>query len=75
MSSAPDDKTQSGAASHLPDAAFAKRRPSTMTAVLQVRLGADTPFEGIVEVGTGGPRAFHGWLELMGLVEEARAAP
>jgi hypothetical protein len=31
------------------------------------------PFEGTVEMGTGVPRVFHGWLELMGQLEEARA--
>jgi hypothetical protein len=59
MSSARDDK---------PDGDL-----PTIRVVLQVRAGAGAPFEGTVEVGTGVPRVFHGWLELMGQLEEARA--
>jgi hypothetical protein len=73
MSSDHEDKTQGGAAPALPGTRSGTSRPGTIRAVLQVRQAADTPFEGIVEVGTGRPRAFHGWLELMGLIEEARA--
>ncbi len=74
MSSGPEDNTQGGPAAALPGPLSNKSRPSTVRAVLHVRRGAGTPFEGTVEVGTGGPRAFHGWLELMGLVQEARAS-
>jgi hypothetical protein len=48
-------------------------RSGTVGAVLQVRGGMGTPLEGTVEVGSDGPRSFHGWLELMGLVEEAKS--
>jgi hypothetical protein len=47
--------------------------PPTIRVVLQVRRGAAMPFEGTVETGTGVPHVFHGWLELMGQLEEARA--
>jgi hypothetical protein len=74
MSSGPEDETQGRAAPALPGPLSGKSRPGTVRAVLHVRAGAGTPFEGTVEMGTGGARAFHGWLELMGLVEEARAS-
>jgi hypothetical protein len=71
MSSDREDDSQEGAA--IPGQPSDESQPGTVRAVLHVRQGAGTPFEGTVEVGSGGPRAFHGWLELMGLVEEARA--
>jgi hypothetical protein len=73
MSSRPDGKTQGEAAPVRPGAPSGPGRPSTIRAILHVSQGAGTPFAGTVEVGPGGPRAFHGWLELMGLLEEARA--
>jgi hypothetical protein len=75
MSSDREDNSQEGPA--VPGQPFTESRPGTVRAVLHVRHGAGAPFEGIVELGGGRPRAFHGWLEFMGLMEEARtnAAP
>jgi len=72
MSSDCEDKRQEGSA--VPGQLSNENRSDTVRVVLHVRHGAGTPFEGTVEVGSGGPRSFHGWLELMGLVEEARAS-
>jgi hypothetical protein len=74
MSSVPDDQNQDGAGPARPDIPSDHSRPVAIRAVLHVRRGAGTPFEGTVELGAGRRRAFHGWLELMGLVEEARAS-
>jgi hypothetical protein len=71
MSSDREDNSQEGPA--VPGQPFTESRSGTVRAVLHVRPGAGTPFEGTVEVGYAGRRAFHGWLELMGLMEEARA--
>jgi hypothetical protein len=56
----------------VPDQPLTESRSATVRAVLQVRGCVGTPLEGTVEVESDGPRSFHGWLELMGLVEEAR---
>jgi hypothetical protein len=71
MSSDREDISQEGPA--LPGVPFTESRSGTVRAVLHVRRSAGTPFEGTVELGGGRPRAFHGWLEFMGLMEEARA--
>jgi hypothetical protein len=71
MSSDGQVESEKGVA--VPDQIFTKSQSGTVQAVLHVRSGMDTPLEGTVEVGSDGPRSFHGWLELMGLVEEARA--
>jgi hypothetical protein len=74
MSSGPENKTQWSAALEFPGLQSDERSPSTVTAVLHVRWGAGAPFEGTVEINRGVAREFHGWLELMGLVEEARGS-
>lgn len=66
-----EDNSQEGPA--VPGQPLTESRPGTVRAVLHVRRGAGTPFAGTLEVGSTGSRAFHGWLELMGLIEEARA--
>jgi hypothetical protein len=71
MSSGAEDTSQHGRAD--PGGPSNESRPGAVRAVLRVRGGARPPFEGIFEVGLGDPRSFHGWLELMGLVEEARS--
>jgi hypothetical protein len=73
MSSGPEGETPAWEAPGYPGQPSKKSAPSTVKAVLQVRSGAGAPFEGTVEMETGGARVFHGWLELMGLLEEARA--
>jgi hypothetical protein len=72
MSSDHEDNSQKGPA--VSGQPFTESRPGTVRAVLHVRRSAGTPFEGTVELGGGRPRAFHGWLEFMGLMEEARAS-
>jgi len=71
MSSDREANSQEGRG--VPGQPFTESRSGTVRAVLRLRRGAGTPFEGTVEVGSAGPRAFYGWLELMGLMEEARA--
>jgi hypothetical protein len=71
MSSDREDNSQEGPA--VPGQPFTESRSGTVRAVLHLRRGAGTPFEGTVELGGGRARAFHGWLEFMGLMEEARA--
>jgi hypothetical protein len=71
MSSDRGDNSQEGRA--VLGQPFTESRSGTVRAVLHVRRSAGTPFEGTVELGGGHPRAFHGWLEFMGLMEEARA--
>jgi hypothetical protein len=71
MSSDREDKSQEGPA--VPGQPFTESRLGTVRGVFHVRRGAGTPFEGTVELGGGRPRPFHGWLEFMGLMEEARA--
>lgn len=70
MSSGREDRSQEDPA--VPGLLSNESRLGTVRAVLYVRGAAGTRFEGTVEVGSGGLRSFHGWLELMGLVEEAR---
>jgi len=71
MSSDREDNSQEGPA--VPSQPLTESRSGMARAVLHVGRGAGTPFEGTVELGGGRPRAFHGWLEFMGLMEEARA--
>jgi hypothetical protein len=73
MSLVPEDKRPGRVTPALAGVPRDTNRPGTIRAVLRMRQGAGTPFEGSIEIGTSGPRAFHGWLELMGLVEAARA--
>jgi hypothetical protein len=72
MTPGKDAKPLSGSAPHASESSNPVCT-RTVRVVLQVRLGADTPFEGTVAVCEHGPQSFHGWLELMGLVEEARS--
>jgi hypothetical protein len=72
MSSDCEGKRQEGSA--VPGQPPNENRLDMVRVVLDARRGAGMPFEGTVEVGSGGLRSFHGWLELMGLVEEGRAS-
>jgi hypothetical protein len=73
MNSGPEGRIE-GAATPVPtESSSTGNSPDTLRAVLQMQAGAGEPFEGTVEIGVGDPRAFHGWLELMGLLEAARS--